>query len=179
MKIIITENHIKSALFKYWDKKNSKGDEISVGPELFKLFRLPFLDESLYEYLIEYNGGMGIAIEKTKELISKLPNNIPFKSQLDGELFFGIWASEMNDWNELELSVDVSGELYNAQFWDDDEQGYVYRDSSLSEFYSELDMSDGADIRDMLVNDIKDYLMGVITKYTGIKIEIEEFNVVE
>jgi hypothetical protein len=40
-------------------------------------------------------------------------------------------------------------------------------------------MSDGAEIRDMLVNDIKDYLMDNITKYTGIKIEIEEFNVVE
>ena len=179
MKIIITENHIKRGLFKYWDQKKLKGEEIVVEPDLFKLFRLPYLDESLYEYLIEYHGGVKMAIKKTKELISKLPNNIPFKSQLDGDLFFGIWASEMNDWNELELSVDVSGELYNAQFWDDDEQGYVYRDSSLSEFYSELDMSDGAEIRDMLVNDIKDNLKNNITKYTGIKIEIEEFNVVE
>ena len=179
MKIIITENHIKRGLFNYWNQKKSKGEEIVVEPDLFKLFRLPYLDESLYEYLIEYHGGVKMAIKKTKELISKLPNNIPFKSQLDGELFFGIWASEMNDWNELELSVDVSGELYNAQFWDDDLEEYTYRDSSLSEFYSELDMSDGAEIRDMLVNDIKDCLMGVITKYTGIKIEIEEFNVVE
>lgn len=179
MKIIITENHIKRGLFKYWDTLKSSGKEITVEPDLFKLFRLPFLDESLYEYLIEYNGGMKIAIEKTKELISKLPNNILFKSQLDGELFFGIWASEMNDWNELELSVDVSGELYNAQFWDDDLEEYTYRDSTLSEFYSELDMSDGAEIRDMLVNDIKDYLKDNITKYTGIKIEIEEFDVVE
>jgi hypothetical protein len=179
MKIIITENHIKKGLFRYWDKLKSRGKEITVEPDLFKLFRLPFLDESLYEYLIEYNGGMEIAIEKTKELISKLPNNIPFKSQLDGELFFGIWGSEMNDWNELELSVDVEGELYNAQFWDDDLEEYVYRDASLSEFYSELDMSDGPDIQNMIVNDIKDYLMDNITKYTGIQIEIEEFNVVE
>jgi DNA-binding protein Fis len=179
MKIIITESHIKNALFKYFDKEKAKGNPVKVDSNLFQLFRLPYYDDSLYEYLIEYNGGMENAINKTKELISKLPNNIPFNSQLDGELFFGIWDSKMNDWNELELSVDVSGELNNAQFWDDDLEEYVYRDASLSEFYSELDMPDGPDIQDMIVNDIKDYLMDNITKYTGIQIEIEEFKVID
>lgn len=179
MKIIITENHIKNALFKYFDKEKAKGNPVKVEDSLFKLFRLPFHDESLYEYLIEYNGGLEKSIEKTKELISKLPNNIPFESQLDGELFFGFWGSEMNDWNELELSVDVSGELNNAQFWDDDKEEYVYRDASLFEFYSELDMGESVDIRDMISNDIEDYLTDKITKYTGIQIHVEEFNVVE
>ena len=108
MKIIITENHIKKGLFKYFDKEKEKGNPVKVEDSLYKLFRLPYLDNSLYEYLIEYNGGLEKSIEKTKELISKLPNNIPFKSQLDGELFFGIWEErEINEWNELELSVDV------------------------------------------------------------------------
>ena len=180
MKIIITESHIKNALFKYFDKEKAKGNPVKVDDSLFKLFRLPYLDTSLYEYLIEYNGGMDIAFEKTKELISKLPNNIPFKSQFDGELFFGIWKeSNINDWNELEISVDVSGELNNAQFWDDDEEDYVYRDASLAEFYSESDMSEANEVMDMIRNDIKDYLLDNITKYTGILISVEEIDVVD
>ena len=180
MKIIITENHIKRGLFKYWDKLKSSGKEITVEPDLFKLFRLPYLDTSLYEYLVEYNGGMEIAIEKTKELISKLPNNIPFNSGFDGELFFGIWnESDINDWNELEISVDVSGELNNAQFWDDDEEQYVYRDASLAEFYSESDMSEGGDVLDIIRDDIKEFLLDKITKYTGVHIVIEEIDIVD
>jgi hypothetical protein len=180
MKIIITESHIKNALFKYFDKEREKGNPVKVDSDLFKLFRLPYLDTSLYEYLIEYNGGMEIAFEKTKELISKLPNNIPFKSQLDGELFFGIWdESEINKWNELELSVDVSGELNNAQFYDYDEDEYVYRDASLAEFYSESDMGEGGDVLDIIRDDIKDYLLDNITKYTGILISVEEIDVVD
>jgi len=179
MKIIIRENHIKSALFKYWDKKKSKGEEISVGPELFKLFRLSHLDESLYDYLIEYNGGLEIAIEKTKELISKLPNNNPFNSELEGELFFGIFDSKVNEYDEVEISVDVDGDVYNAQFWDDDTEEYVYRDSTLSNFYSELDMTERWDIQDIIISGINQYLIDNITKYTGIKVIINEFNVIE
>ena len=179
MKIIITENHIKKGIFRYWDKLKSRGKEITVEPDLFKLFRLPLYDDSLYEYLIEYNGGIENTINKTKELISKLPNNIPFKSQLDGELFFGIWDSKLDEWNQLELSVDVEGKLYNAQFWDDDLEENVYRDASLSEFYSELDFVDGSEIRDMIINDIKDYLFDEITKYTGIQIFIEVINIID
>lgn len=180
MKIIITENHIKKGLFKYFDKEKEKGNPVKVEDSLYKLFRLPYLDNSLYEYLIEYNGGLEKSIEKTKELISKLPNNIPFKSQLDGELFFGIWEErEINEWNELELSVDVSGELNNAQFYDDYEDEYVYRDASLSEFFSELGMGEARDIRDILENDVEDFLLENITKYTGIQIAINEIDVID
>lgn len=180
MKIIITENHIKKGLFKYFDKEKEKGNPVKVEDSLYKLFRLPYLDNSLYEYLIEYNGGLEKSIEKTKELISKLPNNIPFKSQLDGELFFGIWEErEINEWNELELSVDVSGELNNAQFWDYDEEDYVFLDASLAEFFSELDGYEARDIEYMLENDVKDFLLENITKYTGIQIVIKELDIVD
>ena len=180
MKIIITENHIKNALFKYFDKEREKGNPVKVDVSLYKLFRLPYLDNSLYEYLIEYNGGLEKSIEKTNELISKLPNNIPFESQFDGELFFGIWnEGKINDWNELELSVDVSGELNNAEFYDYDEEEYVYRDASLAEFYSESDMSEANEVMDIIRNEIKDYLLENITKYTGILISVEEIDVVD
>ena len=180
MKIIITENHIKKGLFKYFDKEKEKGNPVKVEDSLYKLFRLPYLDNSLYEYLIEYNGGLEKSIEKTKELISKLPNNIPFKSQLDGELFFGIWEErEINEWNELELSVDVSGELNNAQFWDYDEEDYFFQDAPLAEFFSELDGYEARDIEYMLENDVKDFLLENITKYTGIQIVIKELDIVD
>jgi len=181
MKIIIRENHIKKGLFKYFDKEKEKGNPVKVDDSLYKLFRLPYLDNSLYEYLIEYNGGLKKSIEKTKKLISKLPNNIPFESRYDGELFFGIWdESEINEWGELELSVDVSGELNNAQFYGYDEEDYVYRDASLSEYYLESnDIAEEREIKDTLEIDIKHYLLDNITKYTGIHIDIKEIDIVD
>ena len=38
MKIIITESHIKNALFKYFDKEKAKGNPVKVDDSLFKLF---------------------------------------------------------------------------------------------------------------------------------------------
>jgi len=182
MKILITENHIKSAVFKYWDRKKSKGEEIYVDRKLCDLLKTD--EDTLFGYLIDYLGGETNAIELTRSKLKQLPDRIKIiDSRFNGELYFSITevGEYLDKYNDmiLPISVDCYGDLIGVDVWNDEEDEYDNVDTTLADFYEQEDMTGGWEIRGTLVSDINGQLFDMITRYTGISVSAEDFSVVD
>jgi hypothetical protein len=182
MKIIITENNLKTAIFKYFDLMKGKGKEPSVNKTLPKLFKTD--EDTLFGYLVDYHGGEDAAIELTRSKLKQLPDRIKIiDSQFNGELYFSITevGEYLDKYNDMVLPVEVDcyGDLIGVDVWNDETDEYDNVDTTLADFYSQEDMTGGWEIRDTLVSDINNQLFDMITRYTGIPVSAEHFSVVD
>lgn len=183
MKIIITENNIKRLVFKYLDKVVEKGLQPKVTPEIKRSFNLPFHDDSLYEYLIEYLGGTEIAINKTIKLLNELPNRVKFFPDFNGEVYFSIYGVSVDEFDlkipEIKIDVDVYGDINNAEIWNDELQDFEVKDTTLSELYNTLGFGEVADFNETFATEINLFLEENITRYTGIYIRVDNLSVID
>jgi uncharacterized protein YuzE len=175
MKILITENNLKTAIFKYFDLMKEKGKEPSVNKTLPKLFKTD--EETLFGYLIDYLGGETNAIELTRSKLKQLPDRIKIiDSQFNGELYFSITdvAREIPEYEDhLPVEVDCYGDVYGVDVWNDDNEEYDYVEKiSISDFYGQEDMTGGWEIKDIFVGDINSQLFEMVSRYTGIPLNV-------
>jgi len=152
MKILITENNLKTAIFKYFDLMKEKGKEPSVNKTLPKLFKTD--EETLFGYLIDYLGGETNAIELTRSKLKQLPDRIKIiDSQFNGELYFSITdvARELPEYEDhLPVEVDCYGDVYGV----------------------DVDMTGSWEIKDIFVGDINSQLFEMVSRYTGIPLNV-------
>jgi len=181
MKILITEDKLKSVIFKYFDLEKKKGNEPQVSNSLSNIFGIP--ESVLFEYLGEYLG-VEESIRLTKEKLKNLPDsNMLIEPQLDGELFFRV--TDIGDVqpyknNELDVFVECFGNVENAQVWDAENDDYIYGNYSLDEWFSLLDdMTSVWEIKDILKSDVAEYLYEHVTRYTSIDIFVESLSITE
>jgi hypothetical protein len=182
MKIIITENHIKKITFKYLDKMVEKGIQPKITSEVIKSFNLPFYDDSLYEYLIEYLGGTDNAINKTIKLLKELPHSINCFPDFNGEVYFSIYDIIVDDFDlkipEIKIDVDIYGNVNDAEIWNDEIRDFEIKDTTLNEFYGTLGFGDVSEFRDNFITDINLFLDKNIRCYTGINIRVDNLSVI-
>lgn len=180
MKIILTESDLKTVIFKYFDKQVEKGKHPNTY-DTSKIFQIN--NETVLNYLVEYYGGQDKAIQLTKKILKKLPQQIKIKdSQFDGELYFNIddVDEEYDEYEEsLPISVECYGDLVNGQIWNNETDEYDYVDITLYDFYEQEDMTGGWEIRDILTQDINNQLYDMVTVYTGIYVDAKHFSIID
>jgi hypothetical protein len=174
MKIIITENKKKEAIYKYFDKVKAKGELPSIQPFL-SFFEVGFWDsEEYYHLIMDYYGGFDNAVELSKKIALGL-KDVPFQSGIrDGNLFFTINKVYLSH-HELEVDVDCYGELFNMVIYNEEEdRDEIVERISLSDYYDLLeDISESSELRDLIGSDISDVLVKEITYKTGIECSID------
>ena len=159
-----------------------KGKEPSVNKTLPKLFQID--EYILFGYLVDYLGGETMAIELTRSKLKQLPDRIKIiDSQFNGELYFSIVdiAREIPEYEDaLPVDVDVYGDVYGVDVWNDENDEYDYVEKiSLSDFYGQEDMTGGWEIRDTFVSDINGQLFDMVTKYTGIPLDVGQLSIID
>jgi len=182
MKILITENNLKTAIFKYFDLMKGKGKEPSVNKTLPKLFKTD--EDTLFGYLVDYLGGETMAIELTRSKLKQLPDRIKIiDSQFNGELYFSITdvGREILKYEEhLPVEVDCYGDVYGVDVWNHENDEYDYVEKiSLSDFYEYEDMSGCWEIRETFMSDINSQLFDMVTKYTGIPLNVSFLSIID
>jgi len=182
MKILITESNLKSAIFKYFDLIKQKGKAIYIDRHLSRLLKTD--EETLFGYLVDYLGGETNAIELTKSKLKQLPDRIKIiDSQFNGELYFSIVdiAREIHEYEDaLLVDVDVYGDVYGVDVWNNENDEYDYVEKiSLSDYYEYEDMSGGWEIRDVLSNDINVLFFEMVTRQTGILLDVGQLSVID
>jgi hypothetical protein len=182
MKILITENNLKTAIFKYFDLMKGKGKEPSVNKTLPKLFQID--EYILFGYLIDYLGGETKAIELTRSKLKQLPDRIKIiDSQFNGELYFSIVdiAREIPEYEDaLPVDVDVYGDVYGVDVWNHENDEYDYVEKiSLSDFYEYEDMSGCWEIRETFMSDINSQLFEMVTRQTGIPLDVGQLSIID
>lgn len=174
MKIIITENKKKEAIYRYFDKVKAKGDLPSIEPFL-SFFKVGFWDtEEYYHLIMDYHGGFDKAVELSKKIALGL-KEVPFQSNIgEGNLFFTINKVYLS-YHELEVDVDCYGELFNMTIYNEEEDhNEIVERISLSDYYDLLeDISESSELRDLIASDINDVLVKEITYKTGIECGID------
>ena len=179
MKILITENNLKTAIFKYFDMMKGKGKEPFISKNLHRLFKTD--KDTLFSYLIEYLGGETKAVELTRSKLEELPDRIKLEdAQFNGELYFNIVqvAREIPEYEDyLPVEAEVYGEVHGVDVWNDENDEYDYVESmSLSDYYGQEDMTGSWEIRDIFSSDINGYLHDKISLYTGIYVSVESLS---
>ena len=181
MKIIITESNLKIAIFRYFDNQISKGEQPYVSNKLHKLFKSD--EDTLLGYLLDYFGGRDGATKVAKKMLKELPDRIKIdEAQFEGEFYFSIYevGSEINPYDGyLPVFIDCYGDVIGAPVWNDDKEELEDIDTTLYDWYSELDMTEGWEVKNIFVSDINGQLFELITRYTGVPINVEGFSVIE
>lgn len=174
MKIIITENKKKQAIYKYFDKVKAGGDLPSIEPFL-QMFNVGFWDsEEYYHLIMDYHGGFDNAVELSKKIALEL-KDVPFQSNIgEGNLFFTITRSYLSH-HELAIEVDCYGELFNMEIYNEEEdRNEIVERISLSRYYDLYDdIGESSELRDLIGSDISDVLVKEITYKTGIECYID------
>jgi len=181
MKVIITESNLKDVIFRYFDNQKSKGQQPYVSSRLYKLFKSD--EDTLLDYLFDYLGGRDGATEVAKKMLKELPDRIKINdAQFEGEFYYSIYdvGSEINPYDGyLPVFIDCYGDVNGAPVWNDDNGDYDYIDTTLYDWYSELDMTEGWEVKDTFVSDINGQFFDLITRYTGVPINVEGFSVID
>ena len=182
MKILITENNLKTAIFKYFDWMKGKGKEPSVNKTLPKLFKTD--EDTLFGYLVDYLGGETMAIEITRSKLNQLPDRIKIiDSQFNGELYFSITdvgREILKNEEHLPVEVDCYGDVYGVDVWNHENDEYDYVEKiSLSDFYEYEDMSGGWEIRNVLSDDINVLFFEMVTRQTGILLDVGQLSIID
>ena len=174
MKVIITENKKKEAIYKYFDKVKAGGNLPSIEPFL-SFFEVGFWDsEEYYHLIMDYYGGFDNAAELSKKIALGL-KDVPFQSNIgDGNLFFTINEVYLSH-HELEVDVDCYGELFNMVIYNaEEDSNEIVERISLSEYYDLYDdIGESSELRDLISTDISDVLVKEITYKTGIECGID------
>jgi len=181
MKVILSESKFKSVFSNWLEKKKSKGQQPYVSSRLYKLFKSD--EDTLLDYLFDYLGGRDGATELTKKMLKELPDRIKINdAQFEGEFYYSVYevGSEINPYDGyLPVFIDCYGDVIGAPVWNDDKEELEYIDTTLYDWYSELDMTEGWEVKDTFVSDINAQLYDLITRYTGVLINVEGFSVID
>lgn len=174
MKILITENKKKEAIYRYFDKVKAKGDLPSIEPFL-SFFNAGFWDsEEYYHLIMDYYGGFDNAVELSEKIALEL-KDVPFQSSIgEGNLFFTINNVYLSH-HELAIEVDCYGELFNMEIYNEEEdRNEIVERISLSRYYDLYDdIGESSELRDLIGSDISDVLVKEITYKTGIECYID------
>lgn len=174
MKIIISEDKTKKAIYQSFNKMVKKGLLPSIKPFL-DLFDVKYRDiDSYYNLIMDYNGGFDNSVNLAKKLLLGL-KDIPFKSRIGrGTLYFTVKSVVLNRHN-LDVEVDCYGELFNMVIYNEEEdQNEVVNRISLGDYYDLWDdIGESAEVKEIIKSDIEDVLIEEITYKTGIDIFID------
>ena len=159
-----------------------KGKEPSVNKTLPKLLKTD--EDTLFGYLVNYLGGETKAIELTRSKLKQLPDRIKIiDSQFNGELYFSITdvAREIPEYEDaLPVDVDVYGDVYGVDVWNHENDEYDYVEKiSLSDFYEYEDMSGCWEIRETFMSDINSQLFEMVTRQTGILLDVGQLSIID
>lgn len=178
MKIIISEDKTKKAIYQSFNKMVKKGLLPSIKPFL-DLFDVKYRDiDSYYNLIMDYNGGFDNSVNLAKKLLLGL-KDIPFKSRIGrGTLYFTVKSVVLNH-HDLDVEVDCYGELFNMEIYNEEEdQNEVVERITLSDYYNFWDdIGESIEIRDLITSDIDDVLVKEITYKTGVDIFINHLNI--
>ena len=180
MKVFINENKLKSVIFKYFDTLKIQGKEIKITKTVGKSFQVD--EDTMLGYLVDYLG-FDEAVELTKQKLNQLSGrNRMIDSQFDGELYFSVYEiGKIVEYGYLPVFVDCYGEVTDVQVYNDDIDDYEYIDEiNLYDWYSgEDDMTASWEIKDIFVSDINGQLYDMVTRYTGIEINVEGLSIID